>query len=206
MKKIGIMLGMLCFSTSVLALECEYAPAQRAARDAEIKTELKEMLPADVDLNATYPCGGTVAQLAILRGNPDNMEYLLANGLDPNAEVSLKDFKIPGAPDKIPLPLFAAYYSPASPIIDIMIEYKADFHAVDSLGHNVFWYFEQNPVLRNSYLTKKGYEGILPLRERIRLAQERAFAEEAKEAEEAAKNPVKLVPVRKKSFDEEVEE
>jgi len=194
MKKVLLLLGMLSVATSARALECAYTPAQKAVRDAEIVTDLMATLPKNIDMNATYSCGGTLGQLAILRGNSDNLEYLLDLGLNPNAEVSLKEYKIPGAPETIPFPLFAAYYAPASSLIDILIEYDANFHAVDKAGHDVFWYLEQNPVLRNSYLTKKGYEGILPLRERIRIARERMLQEEAEEAAKAEKG--RLVPVR----------
>jgi len=195
MTKILVLLGVLGLSTIAMAQECAYTDAQKAVRDAEIVTDLAATLPKNIDMNKVYPCGGTLAQLAVLRGNADNMNYLLDLGLNPNAEVSLKEFKIPGAPDSIPFPLFAAYYAPASAIIDILIEYDADFHAVDKAGHDVFWYFERNPVLRNSYLTKKGYEGILPLSERIRLARERELKEE--EAEEKARQETeRLVPVR----------
>ena len=34
-------------------------------------------LPETVDVNASYACGGNLLQLATLRGNPDNMQYLL---------------------------------------------------------------------------------------------------------------------------------
>ena len=195
MKKLLMMTMALGVSTAVFAEECAYTAAQKAVRDAEIVTDLMATLPTNIKLNATYSCGGTLGQLAILRGNPDNLRYLLDLGLNPNAEVSLMEQPIPGAPTTIPLPLYAAYYAPASSVIDTLIEYKANFRVKDKAGHDVFWYFEQNPVLRNSYLTKKGYEGILPLHERIRLAREKALKEQAAAEAEAANNQ-RLVPVK----------
>ena len=195
MKKLLMMTMALGLSTAVCAEECAYTAAQKAVRDAETVAELMETLPKDINLNATYPCGGSLGQLAILRGNSDNLHYLLDLGLNPNAEVSLMDRPIPGAPTTVPLPLYAARYSPASAIIDALVEYKADFHVKDKAGHNVFWYFERNPVLRNSYLTKKGYESLLPLKERLRLARERALKAQA-EAEAAAASNQRLVPVK----------
>ena len=133
--------------------------------------------------------------VTILRGNADNFHYLLDLGMNPNAEVSLMERPIPGAPTMVPLPLYAARYAPVLGIIDALIEYNADFHVKDKAGHDVFWYFEKNPVLRNSYLTKKGYEGILPFKERLRLARERALKEQAAAEAVAARNQ-RLVPVR----------
>ena len=189
MKKIGVLLGMMLMSTSVMALDCAYTREQQLVRDAEIVTDLHDgfdELPANFDMNAQYACGGTLMQLATLRGNPDNMEYLLDRGANPNATVSLKGYEIPGAPDSVPFPLFVARYAPASSLIDLLLEYGADFHATDSMGRNVFWYFEQNPVLRNSYLTKRGYTALKPLRERLVEARDAALAELAKEEAEAA--------------------
>ena len=218
MKKIGALLGVVLCSTSVLALDCQYSVEQRAVLDAEIVTDLMEVFPEKFDANVQYPCGGSLLQLATIRGNADNMEYIIEmGGADPNAMVSLKEYPIADAPETIPFPLFAAKFSPASAVIDALIEYGANFRVKDSKGHDVFWYFEQNPALRNTYLTKKGYEGLLPLRERMRRAymaqeneykreqgrkaREQARAEAAK-AEELAKNPPRLVPVRSAGSEE----
>ena len=95
------------------------------------------------------------------------MNYLHAYGADFNATVSLKGYEIPGAPDEIPFPLFVARYSPNSQIMDVMINSGIDFKVKDSLDHDVFWYLEQNPVLRHSYLTKKGWDSLLPIEEII---------------------------------------
>ena len=168
----------------VLALDCAYAPQQEIVRSAENYKEIAE-LGESFDANANYPCGGTLSQLAVLRGNLDTLDYLYAHGANFNKNVSLKGYEIPGAPSVVPFPLFVARYAPNSAIVDTMINSGVDFRVKDSLGHDVFWYFEQNPVLRNSYLTKKGYEGILPLHERIRLEREKILREQAAAAEAA---------------------
>jgi hypothetical protein len=97
----------------------------------------------------------------------DSLYYLYQHGANFNADVSLKGYEIPGAPDVIPFPLFVARYSPNSQIVDTMLNSGIDFKAKDSMGHDVFWYFEQNPVLRNTYLNKKGWDSLIPVSERL---------------------------------------
>ena len=164
MKKILLASTISLFTVSAFALDCAYAPEQEIVRSAENFNEIKA-LGENFDPNATYPCGGTLSQLALLRGNLDTLKYLHAYGADFNANVSLKGYEIPGAPDEIPFPLFEARYAPNSQIMDVMINSKIDFKVKDSLGHDVFWYLEQNPVLRRSYLTKKGWDSLLPISE-----------------------------------------
>ena len=193
MKKIGVLCGLMMVSSSALAaLNCAYTEPQRIVRDAEIVLDIMD-LPESVDVNASYACGGNLLQLATLRGNPDNMQYLLDRGANPNVNVSLAGYEIEGAPAVIPFALFAARYSPTSAIIDMLVEYDTDFHVVDVAGHDVFWYFEQNPVLRNSYLTKKGFNGGL-----VRFAERVAAARMAQqEAEEAAAKEKAAAPAKK---------
>ena len=164
MKKILLMTTITLFATQTLALECAYTKEQEIVRSAENYNEIKE-LGEDFDPNAKYPCGGTLSQLAVLRGNLDTLNYLHAYGADFSDIVSLKGYEIPGAPSEIPFPLFVARYSPNSELMDVMISSGVDFKVKDSLGHDVFWYLEQNPVLRHSYLTKKGWDSLLPITE-----------------------------------------
>jgi len=165
MKKILFATVGCLLATNVWALECEYAPEQEIVRSAENYLEIKE-LGEDFDPNKKYPCGGTLAQLALLRGNVVTLNYLSRHGADFNGKVSLKGYEIPGAPDEIPFPLFVARYAPNSYIVDVMINSEIDFKQKDSKGHDVFWYFEQNPVLRRSYLTKKGLDSLVSAKER----------------------------------------
>ena len=171
MKKILLASTISLFAVSAFALDCAYAPEQEIVRSAENYDEIKA-LGESFDPNATFPCGGTLAQLAVLRGNLDTLNYLHAYGADFTGNVSLKGYEIPGAPDEIPFPLFVARYSPNSQIMDVMINSGIDFKVKDSLDHDVFWYLDQNPVLRHSYLTKKGWDSLLPIDEIIKRIKE----------------------------------
>ena len=167
MKKVLLASTLCLVAFSVAAQDCEYSKEQEIVRNAENSTEIEE-LGNNFDANATFKCGGTLSQLALLRGNLETLDYLHAHGANFEANVSLKGgYEIPGAPDVIPFPLFAARYSPNSAIIDTMINSGINFKVKDSKGHDVFWYFERNPVLRNTYLTKKGWDSLLPISEII---------------------------------------
>jgi len=171
MKKILLVSSVCLFAFSAVALDCAYAPEQEIVRSAENYDEIRA-LGESFNPNATYPCGGTLSQLAVLRGNLDTLNYLHAYGADFNGNVSLKGYEIPGAPDEIPFPLFVARYAPNSQMMDTMINSGVDFKKKDSLDHDVFWYLEQNPVLRRSYLTKKGWDSLLPISEIIERIKE----------------------------------
>ena len=166
MKKI-LLIATCLIAMPVLAQNCQYSKEQEIVRSAE---NLKEVsaLGDNFDANATFPCGGTLSQLAVLRGSLESLDYLHAHGANFNAIVSLKGYEIPGAPKEIPFPLFVARYSPNSMIVDTMVNSGINFRVKDSMGHDVFWYFDRNPVLRNTYLTKKGWDSLMPMAERIR--------------------------------------
>lgn len=167
MKKL-LLSSVLCFmALPVMAQNCNYTPEQEIVRSAENLDEAKA-LGENFDANKIYACGGTLAQLAVLRGSLDTLDYLHSQGADFNMMVPLKDYPVVGAPKEIPFPLFAARFSPNTMIIDTMINSGINFKVKDSMGHDVFWYFEQNPVLRRSYLTKKGWSSLIPMSERIR--------------------------------------
>ena len=186
MKKVLLLTAACFMAAHAWALECDYAPEQELVRSAENYFEIKE-LGEDFDPNKKFPCGGTLAQLAILRGNAVTLDYLYTYGADLNGNVSLKGYEIPGAPDEIPFPLFVARYCPNSQIVDIMLNTGIDFKQKDSLGHDVFWYFEQNPVLRRSYLTKKGWDSLISaieIRDRYAAAYAAANKDEPEPEEE----------------------
>lgn len=172
MKKI-LLWGIACLaSVTVMAEECKYAPAQEIVRSAENYQEI-EKLGTKFDPNKAYPCGGTLSQLALLRGNLITLNYLHAYGANFNANVSLKGYEIPGAPPVIPFPLFVARYSPNSEIMDVMLNSGVNFKVKDSAGHDVFWYLERNPVLRRSYLTKNGWDSLKPISQIIEETKKR---------------------------------
>lgn len=162
MRRIFLLSVACLLGSTVMAEECKYAPAQEIVRSAENFKEI-EKLGTNFDPNKIYPCGGTLSQLAVLRGNLVTLNYLHAYGADFDANVSLKGYEIPGAPATIPFPLFVARYAPNSQMMDVMINSGVNFKVKDSLGHDVFWYLERNPVLRRSYLTKKGWDSLKPM-------------------------------------------
>ena len=168
---VGIIGLTLIGGVSVQAEECRYATNQEIVRRAENMNEIRG-LGDQFDVNEEFPCGGSLIQLAVLRGNVDTFPYLVRHGVDLNMAVSTKEFDMPDTPDMIPFPLFAARFAPNSALIDYMLNNGADFKVKDAYGHDALWYFEQNPVLRSSYLTKKGVENLIPASERIRLIRE----------------------------------
>ena len=170
MKKIMLIASVCMLSLSVMAEECNYTREQEIVRSAENFEEI-QMLGDNFDPNMVYPCGGTLGQLAVLRGNLSTLNYLKEHGADFSKNVPLKGYEIPEAPSEIPFPLFIARYSPNSEVVDSMINSGMNFRVTDSLGHNVFWYLDKNPVLRNTYLTKKGWDSLLPIAEIIRRIQ-----------------------------------
>lgn len=133
--------------------QCSYSPLQDLIRNARSGKDLEPILGGRVDLNAPVKCGGTILQLAIRRGNPEVVKLLLENGVLVTEDVSLDSFYIEGAPDKIPLLMFAAYYSPRQDILNLIISAGADMTSVDSNGENVLWYLDKNPVLKNTTIS-----------------------------------------------------
>jgi hypothetical protein len=132
---------------------CSYSPLQDLIRNARSGQDLQPILGGRVDLDAPVKCGGTILQLAIRRGNPEVVKLLLENGVSVKEEVSLNDFSIEGAPNKVPLLMFAAYYSPRQDILNLIISAGADMTALDSNGENVLWYLDKNPVLQNTAIS-----------------------------------------------------
>lgn len=132
---------------------CSYSPLQDLIRNARSGKDLEPILGGRVDLNAPVKCGGTILQLAIRRGNPEVVKLLLENGVSVKEDVSLEGFSIAGAPNKVPLLMFAAYYSPRQDILNLIISAGADMTAVDSNGENVLWYLDKNPVLQNTVIS-----------------------------------------------------
>ena len=131
---------------------CQYTILQNLIRDARGHEQIFEMIRAGVsmdDVNIT--CGGSLLQLAIRRGNPSIVNGILTQDKSRvNDEVSLKGFSIPGAPEKIPVILFAAYYAPSEIVFKVLTEMGADIAVQDSQGRGILWYLDQNPVLRQT--------------------------------------------------------
>ncbi len=162
MKKIllGAVVAMCLITTTSWAVPnrnnsgiCSYSPLQDLIRNARSGKDLEPILGGRVDLNAPVKCGGTILQLAIRRGNPEVVKLLLENGVSAKEDVSLDGFSIAGAPNKVPLLMFAAYYSPRQDILNLIISAGADMTAVDANGENVLWYLDKNPVLQNTAIS-----------------------------------------------------
>lgn len=132
---------------------CSYTPLQEIIRDARSEADLAPITKNNVNLNAPVKCGGTVLQLAVLRGNPQVVRALLEAGADVKTPVSLEGFNIPGAPKEIPILHFAGFYAPRQDIVSLIISAGADVTATDENGESVLWYINQNPVLRNTALS-----------------------------------------------------
>lgn len=161
MKKYLLSLCLLAFTFPVSAamsgMKCEWTDEQKIVRSSEYIKDIKVL--DGTDFEKQYPCGGSLMQLAVLRGIPHVVEWTLKYGnADPNMMVSLDGYEIEGAPNKIPLILFAAYYSPNADTVDVLVKYGAKNRAVDSKGNDIFWYLDQNPVLRESFITKHGHD------------------------------------------------
>mgnify|MGYP000006700674 CR=1 FL=1 len=132
---------------------CSYTPLQEIIRDARSEADLAPITKNNVNLNAPVKCGGTVLQLAVLRGNPQVVRALLEAGADVKTPVSTQGFNMTGAPKEIPILHFAGFYAPRQDIVNLIISAGADVTATDENGESVLWYINQNPVLRNTALS-----------------------------------------------------
>ena len=158
MKKMSLVMALLAgfsvFPVSAQEVVCAYSPLQNLIRTVKSADEIVALMNQGVSFNQPVNCGGSLMQLAILRGNPQVLQVLLQK--DPsqaNQMVSLDSFQIPGAPQEIPLILFAAYYSPNADMFRHLVNIgKADISVTDASGRNLLWYMDQNPVLRSTDL------------------------------------------------------
>lgn len=129
---------------------CFLTPLQSLIKTARDEKQINELAERGIDFNPEVRCGGTPLQLAIRRGNPRIVKILLENNANVTEQVSLRDFPIEGAPEKVPLISFAAYYAPNAQIIKLLIEAGTDVIEKDKNGETVLWYLNQNPVLSNT--------------------------------------------------------
>lgn len=167
MKKILLTTGLgLLLSSSVYAVNpvCTYTTDQEIIRSAEYIADVSVFGNDTARINAVNPCGGSLLQLAILRNNPDIIQYLLDNGADTNSAVSIKGYEAdfdPQTPTEIPVLLFAARYITHGDTFQVLLNHELDARITDTAGHNIFWYFNQNPALRESYITKGGVDQLV---------------------------------------------
>ena len=157
MKKTLISLSALMMALPVMAAnDCAYSPLQNLIRNVRSVNEINELIQRGVVFDEEVRCGGSLMQLAVLRGNPEVLQAILKQ--DPsraNALVKLDSYAIPGSVREVPLILFAAFYAPNDQMIYRLVESGADISKTDSAGRNLLWYMDQNPVLRNTALYDK---------------------------------------------------
>ena len=157
MKKTLISLAALMMALPVMAADnCAYSPLQNLIRNVRDAKEIQDLMNRGVMFNEEPRCGGSLMQLAILRGNPQVLQVLIQkNPEQVNKMVKLDSFSIPGTRGReIPLILFAAYYAPNPQMIELLINVgKADISKTDEEGKNLLWYMDMNPVLRNTVLS-----------------------------------------------------
>ena len=149
---------LFIFLTSFYSLsfaECTYSPIQEIILSARTDKPIIELVRKNTNFLQPQPCGGSILQLAVLRGNPSVLKTLLENGAITKEEVSLKEFPIKGAPEKIPLILFAAYYAPNTNILSLLMQAGFSVLEKDSLGNTILWYIKQNKVLHHTDLEEK---------------------------------------------------
>lgn len=167
--------------------ECRYHPIQQVVRMARSEQDIEKEIAKKTNFNIHFPCGGSVLQLAILRGNPQVLQTLLEKGnLNPNEMVLNDEFPIKGAPKELPISFFAAYYAPRADILTLFVDYAGDeIYKKDSNNQNILWYLEQNPVLNNTAISDQIIDNLVLIdsekqNERDRLQKE----EEAKRLEQ----------------------
>ena len=146
--------GLVLIPLTVYAApkECIYHPLQDIVRSARSEKDIEPWIKDQINFNIDFRCGGSILQLAVVRGNPQILKILLEQGgVNPNELVSNEAFPIKGAPKVIPISFFAAFYAPRADILNLFMEYAEDsIYQTDMTGTNILWYIEQNPALRNT--------------------------------------------------------
>lgn len=135
---------------------CQYTFMQNVIRDAQDHRQVFTLIGQGMQMeDKTITCGGNLLQLAIRRGNPNIVNAIVAQDKERiKEEVSTSGFNITDAPETIPVVLFAAYYAPNEAVFKVFMDNGADITVSDSAGHNIFWYMNQNPVLRKTHLAE----------------------------------------------------
>lgn len=195
MKK-NILLGIISAALIPLTVyaapkDCVYHPLQDIVRSARSEKDIEPWIKDQINFNIDFKCGGSILQLAIMRGNPHVLKILLEKGgVNPNELIDNTAFPIKGAPKVIPISFFAAFYAPRQDILNLFMEYaEKSIYQTDMNGQNILWYLEQNPVLRNTDLADIIVKNLLITDTRTQNEKERiAKAKEAeKQRQEAEK-------------------
>ena len=156
MKKLSLvtalLAGLTVLPTWAASGECPYTLYQKTIRDARDEKEIERLIKEEnLWFDEETPCGGSLMQLAVLRGNPNVLITLLNQDNKRANEVKpIEEFNIPNAPQQLPIILFAAYYAPNASIVNALLSAGADFLVKDEAGRDITWYMDQNPVLRET--------------------------------------------------------
>ena len=167
--------------------ECRYHPIQQVVRMARSAQEIEKEITKKTNFNIHFPCGGSILQLAILRGNPHVLQTLLEKGnINPNETVQNDEFPIKGAPKEFPISFFAAYYAPRAEILNLFVDYAGDeIYKKDANGQTILWYLEQNPVLNNTEISDQIIDNLVLIDSEKQNERERLQKEaEAKKLEQ----------------------
>ncbi len=135
---------------------CSYSPLQNLIRSANDVAEIEKLVQKNVKLNAPVRCGGSLAALAVMRGNANVLKVLLNNGIDIDTPVKSADFGLGrDYPAQIPLILFAAHFAPNAEVLKALIDAGSNMAVIDEKGENISWYLDKNPVLRETPLAEE---------------------------------------------------
>ena len=175
--------GCFLFPTMSFAAprgECRYHPIQQVVRMARSEQDIEKEIAKKTNFNIHFPCGGSVLQLAILRGNPQVLQVLLEKAnLNPNEMISNDEFPIKGAPKELPISFFAAYYAPRADILTLFVDYAGDdIYKKDANNQNILWYLEQNPVLNNTEISDQIIDNLVLIDSEKQNERERLQKEE----------------------------
>lgn len=188
--------------------ECVYHPLQEIIRSARSEKDIEPWIKDQISFNIDFPCGGSILQLAIMRGNPDVLKLLIEKGGVNAKEMVENDvFPIKGAPRVIPISLFAAFYATRPEILNLFMTYAGDdFYKKDDFGQNILWYIEQNPVLRSTDLSDLIVKNLLITdtnahNRKIQLEKEKAENERI-EKEKAERERLEKEAAEKKAQEE----
>lgn len=199
MKKLSlaILSAILMMSVPAMAQRtCSYSPLQEVVRSANKAADIERLVARRVNLNTPVRCGGTLVQLAILRGNVDVLKVLLDNGADVKALVKSSDFGLNNVlPQEVPLIFFAAYKAPNAETLKVLVDAGLDITETDRNGENISWYLDRNPVLRETPIAKEIDEILLFQTSDTQTNNEEAPAPE--QAQEELKEIVEQVTNRK---------
>ena len=166
--------------------DCVYHPLQDIVRSARSEKDIEPWIRDQINFNIDFRCGGSILQLAVMRGNPHILKILLEKGgVNPNEQVENTAFPIKGAPKVIPISFFAAFYAPRSDILNLFMEYAEEsIYQTDMNGQNILWYLEQNPVLRNTDLSDLIVKNLLLTDTKTQNEKDRIAKEKQKQSAE----------------------